>query len=171
MPNKKSIDYKLLGELLKNSRRSDRQLAKALGVSQPTVTRRRSNVEKELISGYTAIPRWEKLEYEIMAFTFVKTKQALGPEEQHRPDHQKATKWMMEQPNVIYAAGCRGLGWNGFMISVHKSYTDFDKFMEKHNATMGLCLDDVGTIIVSLDGRNTLKHLNFKYLAEEISKK
>ena len=33
MDELKSIDYKLLGELLKNSRRSDRELAKALGTS------------------------------------------------------------------------------------------------------------------------------------------
>ena len=164
----REIELKLLSELMKNSRRSDRELARAIGSSQPTITRRRNALEKELIEGYTAIPRWEKLGYEIMAFTFVKTKQALGPEEQHRPDHAKATEWMMKQPNIIYAAGCRGMGWNGFMISVHKSYLDFDKFMEKHNGTLGPLIDSAESIIVSLDGRNTLKPLHFKYLAEDI---
>ena len=46
MKELKPIDYKLLFELMKNSHRSDRQLAKALGVSQPTVTRRRAMLEK-----------------------------------------------------------------------------------------------------------------------------
>ncbi len=41
MKELKPIDYKILFELMKDSHRSDRQLAKALGVSQPTVTRRR----------------------------------------------------------------------------------------------------------------------------------
>ena len=72
MDELKSIDYKLLGELLKNSRRSDRELAKALGPSQPTVTRRRANIEKNFIDGYTVIPKWEKIGFEIVAFTFVK---------------------------------------------------------------------------------------------------
>ena len=164
----REIDWKLLSELMKNSRRSDRELARAIGSSQPTITRRRNALEKELIEGYTAIPRWEKLGYEIMAFTFVKTKQALGPEEQHRPDHAKAKEWMMKQPNIIYAAGCRGMGWNGFMISVHKSYLDFDRFMERHNGTLGPLIDSAESIIVSLDGRNTLKPLHFKYLEEDM---
>jgi len=72
MDELKSIDYELLWELLKNSRRSDRELAKALRVSQPTVTRRRANIEKKFIDGYTAIPKWEKIGFEIVAFTFVK---------------------------------------------------------------------------------------------------
>ena len=40
MQNLKSIDYKILFALMKNSKISDRQLAKEIGVSQPTVTRR-----------------------------------------------------------------------------------------------------------------------------------
>jgi DNA-binding Lrp family transcriptional regulator len=35
----KETALKLIAELMKNSRRSDRELAKAVGVSQPTVTR------------------------------------------------------------------------------------------------------------------------------------
>jgi len=78
---KKSLDLFIVSELLKNAKRSDRALAKKLGVSQPTVTRRRAKVEKELVDGYTAIPRWHKLGYEILAFTFVKTRSLLGPKE------------------------------------------------------------------------------------------
>ena len=36
----------LLLELLKDSKRSDRELAKILGVSQPTITRLRHKLEK-----------------------------------------------------------------------------------------------------------------------------
>ena len=60
MKELKQIDYKLLFELMKNSHRSDRQLAKALGVSQPTVTRRRAILEKDYIEGYTVIPKFGK---------------------------------------------------------------------------------------------------------------
>jgi DNA-binding Lrp family transcriptional regulator len=42
---------------MKNSRRSDRQLAKALGVSQPTVSRTLERLEKQgMIREYTVIP-------------------------------------------------------------------------------------------------------------------
>ncbi len=35
----------LLYELMKDSKRSDRELAKAIGVSQPTITRMRETLE------------------------------------------------------------------------------------------------------------------------------
>ena len=35
----KDAELKLISELMKNSRRSDRELAKAIGVSQPTIGR------------------------------------------------------------------------------------------------------------------------------------
>lgn len=35
----KDVELSLVAELLKDSRRSDRELAKAIGVSQPTVSR------------------------------------------------------------------------------------------------------------------------------------
>ena len=42
----KDFELKLISELMKNSRRSDRELAKILQVSQPTVTRVRTKLEK-----------------------------------------------------------------------------------------------------------------------------
>mgnify|MGYP006271117405 CR=1 FL=1 len=43
----KDVELRIVAELMKNSRRSDRELAKVVGVSQPTVTRTRSRLEKE----------------------------------------------------------------------------------------------------------------------------
>ena len=57
----------LLLELLKNSKRSDREIAKALGVSQPTVSRRRQRlVEEGMIKEFTVIPDFTKMGYEIL---------------------------------------------------------------------------------------------------------
>jgi DNA-binding Lrp family transcriptional regulator len=41
----KDIELKLISELMLDSRRSDRELAKVLGVSQPTVSRRARDQE------------------------------------------------------------------------------------------------------------------------------
>jgi len=49
----KEIELKLVSELMKNSRRSDRELSKVLGVSQPTVTRLRSRLKKKVSSKNT----------------------------------------------------------------------------------------------------------------------
>ena len=58
----KRIELRLVAELMKNSRKSDRELAKILGISQPTVTRIRNKLEREgVIREYTAIPDFSKL--------------------------------------------------------------------------------------------------------------
>jgi len=62
MKELKPLDCELLFELIKNSRISERALAKVLKTSQPTITRRRARLEKDFIDGYTAIPKWNKIE-------------------------------------------------------------------------------------------------------------
>ena len=57
----KPIDYKILFELMKDSHRSDREVGRAAGISQPIVTRRRNQLEKDIIYGYTALPKLIKL--------------------------------------------------------------------------------------------------------------
>lgn len=49
MPQLKDIDFRILAELMGNSKTSDRKLARTIGVSQPTVTRRRANLERDVI--------------------------------------------------------------------------------------------------------------------------
>ena len=63
----KKIMMRLLLELMKDSKRSDRELAKVLGVSQPTVSRMRSRLVKEgIIREFTVIPNFVKMGYENM---------------------------------------------------------------------------------------------------------
>jgi len=50
----------LLFELLKNSKRSDKELAKVLMVSQPTVTRMRSRLVKEGVIKEFTVKAWER---------------------------------------------------------------------------------------------------------------
>ncbi len=164
----KDIDYKILSELLKNSKMSDRKLAKKIGVSQPTVTRRRARLEKDVIDGYTLIPKWEKLGYEILALTFVKTVQSLGTREKFEAAHKKGTEWFMKHPNIILGAGCRGMGTNAIIISVHKSYSDLDNFLTKVKRELGDMCTDIQTVLVNLGGNQILKPLHLKYLAEAI---
>ena len=53
----KKRSMNLLLELLKDSKRSDREIAKVLGVSQPTVSRMRGRLVKEgMIKEFTVIP-------------------------------------------------------------------------------------------------------------------
>ncbi|MCJ7633616.1 winged helix-turn-helix transcriptional regulator [Candidatus Bathyarchaeota archaeon] len=71
----KDVELKLIAELTKNSRRSDRELAKQLRVSQPTVTRIRNRLEKEgIIREYTIIPDFTRLGYQMASIAFAKMK-------------------------------------------------------------------------------------------------
>lgn len=68
----KPVELRLIAELMKNSRRSDRQLAKVIGVSQPTVSRLMTKLKKEgYIREFTMIPDFNKLGYEIMGITSI----------------------------------------------------------------------------------------------------
>ena len=164
--NLKAIDYKILCELIKNSRRSDRELAKVLHVSQPTVTRRRALVEKELIDGYTAIPRWEKLGYELFAITFVKIRSVIASKEKYNETRKKGLEWMTKQPCIIMSGACRGMEVDSFMISIHKSYKDYDEFLGNHRLELGEFVEDVRSILVNLGGKEILKPLGFRCLFE-----
>jgi len=60
------IDYRILEELLKDSRQSFREIARNVGVATGTVLARIKNMEKEgIIRGYTASLDHEKLGYEL----------------------------------------------------------------------------------------------------------
>src|SRR5512137_2847627 len=101
MKELKPIDYKLLFELMRDSHRSDRQIAKALGVSQPTVTRRRGLLEKSYIEGYTIIPKFGQIGFEFAALTFLKSKiEYLGAEEKEKA-LEKLREWYVKQPSVV----------------------------------------------------------------------
>ncbi len=166
MTKLKDIDFKILFELMKNSKRSDRQLAKQLGVSQPTITRRRARLEKEVLEGYTAIPKWDKLGYGILSFVLVKSPAKFASQEAVRNATERSLKWLAKQSNVIFGSGCRGMGMTGIMICLHKDYAEFDEFMSAHREQLGDILEDVQTVVVNLSGKAVYRPLHLKYLAE-----
>jgi len=161
---RKDLPQKLLRELLKNSKRSDRALAKTLKVSQPTITRTRHKLEKDSIDGYTIIPKWLKADFKIFAFTFIKSKFKYASVEKSEAAIQKAREWLMKQPNVIFSAGGEGMGWDGLTVSIHKSYSCYTKFKRKHDSELGNIVDASQTYVVDLEGIIE-KPFHLKYLA------
>jgi DNA-binding Lrp family transcriptional regulator len=152
--------------LLKDSHRSDRDLAKTLGVSQPTVSRRRVHIEKSFIDGYTVVPRWEKTGFEIVAFTFVKHNIKYAKPDERERIFKKVREWMMRQSNVVLAMEGQGMGWDGIFVSFHKNYSDYAKFMQDHNSEFSGLLIDSQSFISNLDPAAFRKPFHLKYLAE-----
>ncbi len=163
MKELKPIDYKLLFELMKDSHRSDRQLAKALGVSQPTVTRRRSMLEKNYIEGYTIIPKFGQIGFELVAFTFLKSK----PNQEADKTLNKVKEWYMNQPNVILVQSGRGMGWDTICVSLHKTYTDFAEFTRAQDAALAEWIIDSQTFIADLKPGVAVKPFHLKYLSNQ----
>jgi len=153
---------KLLYELIKNSKRSDRDLAKTLGVSQPTITRMRKKLEQKMISEYTVIPNWAELGYEIMALTFVGVK----PTYQTEAEAKKVEKWMMKHPNVVFAADGQGMGMTAVIISFHRNYTGFLRLLTETRTEWAEYLTDIQAFIVTVKGGLVFKPFSLKYLAD-----
>jgi len=146
----------LLLELLKDSKRSDRELARVVGVSQPTVSRMRSRLVKEgIIKEFTVIPDFVKMGYEIMAISCVKTKTPITEE----------AKWLKKYPNIIFVASAEGMGKSGVIISLHKSYTDFSNFVSEISQYLREEIQEYDRMLITLKG-TIPKPLSLKYLAE-----
>lgn len=166
MKEPKDIDYKIISELLKNSKLSDRSLAKKLGVSQPTASRRRMILEKTVIDNYTLVPKWDKIGYEILAINFIKIKLAIATDEKYNAVRERGMKWLMKQPNIIMAGASRGMGMDAFNISLHKSYAEYDQWFRNFRGEWGDLVDDIQSVLINLLGEEIIKPLNFKYISE-----
>jgi DNA-binding Lrp family transcriptional regulator len=163
MSKLKPFDYEVISELIKNPRLSDRQLGRILRASQPTVTRRRREIEKEELLDYTAIPSLKKLGFEILAIT-------LGNRAVYSQavelQIQKAKDFNERHPNLIFASTGTGINSDRVLISIHKDYNDYSKFYQDLKQEWGGIMTIQGSFIVSPARDITPRNLTFKYLAE-----
>jgi DNA-binding Lrp family transcriptional regulator len=157
---KNQISIKILQQLLKNSKKSDRELAKVIGVSQATFTRRRKQLEKKVIQEYTITPNLYELGLEVLAFTFVSIRE---PREDFMA---KARQYLSKCPNVIFASGGEGLGMEAIAISVHKDYTSYINFISEARQEWKDIALDMQSFLASLQGDLEAKPFSFKPLAE-----
>jgi DNA-binding Lrp family transcriptional regulator len=156
---------KLLKALLANSKRSDRELAKAIQASQPTVTRNRKILGK-YIRSYTIVPEFEKVGYEIVAFTFAKARTYNKNEIAGKVELAK--KWAMKHPNIIFASDGEGLGKDAVMVSLHKNYSKYADFMREYSIDFADFLSDIQSFIVSLKTGILFKPFDLTYLANDV---
>jgi DNA-binding Lrp family transcriptional regulator len=156
VPEKEGLDLKdleleLISELMKNSRRSDRELAKALRVSQPTISRTMERIKKRgLIREFTVIPDFQKLGYELVAFTLIRMKSGLSAEELEKA-RRIGLRDMQEKspPEIVLFERGLGGGYTGIIVSFHHNYTEYAKLKEMmkeypfvdHGAILSFLLD------------------------------
>lgn len=186
----REIECKVLSELMKNSRLSDRELARRIGSSQPTVTRARRKLEqKGIIKEYTLIPDFSKLGLGIMALTFSHFGAPLRQEEvedvkkiyREKTKEERMCKEAARLQIVMQELG-KGLGFSGVTISFHKDYESFIEFMRlaeqnpyvelKNNAESFpiLEVDRIESFLINLEDEAQYVPLTFANLAKHLTK-
>jgi len=132
----KKTELRLISELMKNSRRSDRELSRVLGISQPTVSRMIRKLEKEgVIKEYTMIPDFRKLGFEIMALNLIKLKKE-PTEEETKKLKDYGDEYEKRKPFALaLAVSGMGAGYNRATISFHENYSSLMEFINESRQT------------------------------------
>jgi hypothetical protein len=96
------------------------------------------------------IPDLQKLGVEIVAFTFG----VWSPEKmKDYPENErveKAKKFISNHPNVVFASSGQGLRMTRTIITVHKSYSDYDLFMKQAEIEWAGLLTRLESFIISV---------------------
>ena len=166
----KNVEVRLVAELLKNCNRSDRELAKVLGVSQPTVSRIRRQLEKNgVIREYTIIPEFEKLGFGLLGLTFVKLRASL-----HTEEIQDARRTAMEEAqegrfgSVMLERGI-GLGYDGVIVSLYKTYSDFHQHREAIKNFPFIDASKIDAFIIDLHDKIRYRPLSFHHIIKQLT--
>jgi DNA-binding Lrp family transcriptional regulator len=148
-------------ELIKNSKKSDRDIAKKLKISQPTVTRIRKKLENlGYISEYTVIPNFPKLGFEIAAFIFFNVERYNNTEDKKLK--LRSHEWINKHPNIIFAADGDGIhGKNSMLVTLHRNFTEYNNFVNEFKKMWGSNIKELETFLVSLASQ-TPKHISFR---------
>lgn len=162
----KEVDLRLIRELIRNSRKSDRELSRVLGVSQPTVSRKRAWLEKHGFIEYSGVPDLRKLGFDVLAITFGNWRRDKYPDTKV----DAAKEFVRKHANLIFLSSGRGLGSDRVGISVHRDYSDYASFMNEVKSDWGEFMEVTGSFLISLSADEPLRSITFKYLADYIEK-
>lgn len=156
---------------MKNSKISDRELARKLGVSQPTVTRRRAKLEKDgFIKEYTFIPEFTKLGYQIMAITLFKYGKQASTQMQEGA-RTAAMKVVKESPaEMVMAERGMGIGFDGITISFHENYGSYVEYKNWVRDNNPIKIVDIESFLVNLGDEVHYRPLTFSTLAKHVLK-
>jgi len=159
---RKDLPQKLLRELLKNSKQSDRELAKTLKVSQPTITRARHKLEKSgMIKDYTIVPDFKKMGFELLAVNFAK----IRPEVLSSGMIEKAKEFIEKFPNTIFASSGEGMGMNAVDVAFYRSFTEYHNRANLMRTEWKDIIEDLQSFIIPI-GEGEFKRFSLAYLGD-----
>jgi DNA-binding Lrp family transcriptional regulator len=167
----KEAELRLIAELMKNSRRSDRELAKVLGVSQPTVSRTIRKLEREgYIKEYTMIPDFGKLGFQMLSFTLVKLKKQI-PEDSVVQTREQVRETLKRNPvGQILGMSGMGLGADRIVANFHEDYSAYVRFMAFIRRHPRVEVGETNSFIVNLAGESHFQTLTLSDVADYLLK-
>jgi DNA-binding Lrp family transcriptional regulator len=156
---------RLLKALLKSSKRSDRELAKVVKASQPTVTHNRKMLA-QYIRSYTIVPEFKKIGHEIISFSFAKAR--TYDRKTVEAELPTFKEWSKKCPNVVFVADGEGLGKDIVIVPLHKDYSRYANFMWDSMRTFADVTSDFQSFVVSLKSGMIMKPFDLSYLADDV---
>lgn len=167
----KETEMKLISELMRNSRRSDRELAAAIGVSQPTVSRMVRNLEKEgIIKEYTMKPDFQRLGYELLGLTFVNLKKTLTKEEAEKARETTKRELLKSEFGIAMLERGMGLGHDGVLMAFYEDYASYARHMDALRKFQFLEISDIESFLISLQDEVRYRPLTLSILADHVLK-
>lgn len=115
-------NLRVLFALMSLGGKSDRAIAKILGISNTTLSRKRRKLEQEgYVKEYTIIPDLHKIGFEVIVFSFASTTDVVAPIQS-----KEAQELAYKHPEILCLIEDQGLeGTNWLAISVHKNYDGY----------------------------------------------
>lgn len=162
----KDVELKLISELMKNCRRSDRELARVLGVSQPTVNRMIKKLEKNgYIKGYSAIPDFPKIGLNILAISFVKLRHPITAKKLE--EGRNGVRQMLSKESAPAIIGMRGVGLDAdrVLVTFHEDYVEYDNYLNFIEKQPLVEVEGVKSYLVNLKDKSQFLPPSLEYLA------
>ncbi len=165
----REIELKIISGLMKNSRMSDRELAKKLGVSQPTISRIRNKLETAgYVKEYTLIPDFTKLGYNLMALTFVARAKEYAKQDAATL-FKEAQKWATKTGfDTVMALRGIGFGYDAVILSFHETYSSFQQRIKEIKQFPYIDVDRITSFLVDLNDKAQYRPLTFSTIADHI---
>ncbi len=135
LERKEQENLKTLFTLMALSGNSDREIAKRLGISHTSLSRRKKKLEQEgYIKEYVPVPDFYKIGLEVVVLSLASTTDIVTPMQ-----FSEADEVAHSHPELLCLLVDRGMtGTQWFAVTAHKDYDDFIKFSKMVDKELSL---------------------------------
>lgn len=168
----KDIELRLICELMRNSRRSDRELARAVGVSQPTISRTIKKLEKEgYIREYTIIPDFKKLGFEIMTVSLNEMNPQVTPDMMKQARIKVRENESKDRSLILMAMKGMGPKADRVLFSLSEDYSAYSSFSNSVKQYPLVDVQNTNSFLIDLNDKAHFMPLTFSGLADYLERR